>query len=1840
MATIFDVIFLGIRGDIDPTEGNTSSENIALLFNQSFGTAVNPLYDSVRTLSPVGTPGVSYDANNNPDQFSVDGTTFTMDGVGGYVATVTYSDGTTANVIAKIAQTTTGELFLVPDIAGKEANQALLTAKPIVSIFLSNTPTSQGTGMTADRLATGFLEAVDGTVGGDVMNVGYTDANGDMVTDGADVIRAGDGNDTINAGGGNDNIYGGAGNDVIDDWSGNDLVYAGDGADIVNLSSGNDTVYMEGGDDTVNVYDNAGTNTLSGGTGYDVLDFRSWQSTTGAQVTIGADGSGTFSHFSGATTGTFSEFEYISGTAYNDTMDAAASTVSISLVGEGGNDVLTSGAGDDVLFGDDGNDTLSAGAGSDFVDGGAGADLVDGGAGDDFIDGGIAADSLYGGVGNDTILGGADADLISGDGMSPAFNPAAHASAAGGAEIVFTLTNASDLTLRLYWIDPAGQLIDYGLFGPGASFSQSTFVGHTWVIYDSATNQPLQYIGNPANGATITYVQGADSIDGGDGNDTIFAGGGDDTVFGGSGDDLVDLGSGNDSFGTFNADSAGNDTVYGGDGNDYIIGGGENDQLFGEAGDDTLSGGVGNDTLSGGDGSDVFLVTDDHDGEVIIGGEGGVDVDSIVFSNWTTTQGFNVTFNGNEQGSYVARGDAGTTGSFTQIEQIAGTEYADSIDGSASSSAMNLTGNAGDDTLRGGSGADLMDGGADADLFVLQDGFGADTIEGGEAETSGTDLDTIDLSALSASVTVIFTGDEDGTLTVGTDTATFTNIERLILTDQDDYVDASGSDFNVQIVGGDGNDTIIGSTSGLQDDSLDGGAGNDSIQGGAGQDMIWGGDGNDTLDGGGRTDTIYGGAGDDLIVDTGGRTSDDTFYGEDGNDTIAGGTREDYMDGGADADVFLIADNDGNDTIIGGNTATTGTDYDTIDLTAMTNPVHVVFTAPGAGTITDLVTGHVITFSEIEQLILTNQDDVVDATLNNGYTYIQTRGGDDLVTGSSDDDIIDDEIGVPNGQGNDTFIGGDGADVLWGGNDDDLLIGGAGNDFLGGEAGDDTLRGGTGADEMVGFGGDDLFVMEDGFGADTITGGETAETSGDTVDFGAVSTAVTVTYTASDVAAFTSNGDTGTYSEIEHVYLTAFDDQIDGTLNQTAMSAFGAAGNDLLTGGSAADTLFGQDGNDTLSGGDGNDILDGDDLIAGDDSLDGGAGNDTLIGDAGNDTLLGGDGDDLLFGGAGDDILHTGPGNDTLHGDAGNDTLEAYSGSNLLYGGDDSDLINIRAVAQNVAVEGGEGGAGWDILSTTARSDAMNVVFTGDEAGTITGTGLAVTFSEIEEIRLGAGADTVDASASTIGVTANTGAGNDSIIGGAGADTITAGTGADTIDGGAGNDLVHLGNDGEADVIVFADGDGSDTITGLDAPIDNGNGSFTGVDTLDVSGLTDQNGAIVNTDDVTVTDDGAGNAVLAFPNGETLTLIGVSPATAENSAWLQALGIPAPNYVVEGTAGDDLIDVNFTGDPQGDMVDAGDVLDGSNDDVIEAGAGNDTMFAGLGNDTIYGGAGDDVINGGTGDDIIAGGDGADTIFGGAGDTIDGGSGGVDNDTLDLTGAALPGGSLTIQRAIGNTENGIVEFRDNTGAIVDTLAFTDIENFVPCFTADTRIKTPRGEVRAADIRAGDRVWTRDNGLQVVRWVGERHLTRAELLARPHLAPVTFQPGSLGPNLPERPLTVSPQHRVLVASALTQLWFGEDEVLAAAINLIPMAGVTQAVADVTYVHILFDQHEIICGDGAWSESFQPGEQVLRGFDTAQRAEIAELFPQLRAFGGLVNYPAARPTLRAHEARLLSG
>jgi Ca2+-binding RTX toxin-like protein len=83
-----------------------------------------------------------------------------------------------------------------------------------------------------------------------------------------------------------------------------------------------------------------------------------------------------------------------------------------ALIGTGGADSLTAGAGADLLLGRGGDDLLMGGTGADIIMGGNGNDDLRGGHGHDLLTGGDGDDRLEGGNGNDLLIGDAGADTF------------------------------------------------------------------------------------------------------------------------------------------------------------------------------------------------------------------------------------------------------------------------------------------------------------------------------------------------------------------------------------------------------------------------------------------------------------------------------------------------------------------------------------------------------------------------------------------------------------------------------------------------------------------------------------------------------------------------------------------------------------------------------------------------------------------------------------------------------------------------------------------------------------------------------------------------------------------------------------------------------------------------------------------------------------------------------------------------------------------------------------------------------------------------------------------------------------------------------------------------------------------------------------------------------------------------------------------------------------------------------------------------------------------------------------------------------------------------------------
>ncbi len=184
----------------------------------------------------------------------------------------------------------------------------------------------------------------------------------------------------------------------------------------------------------------------------------------------------------------------------------------------------------------------------------------------------------------------------------------------------------------------------------------------------------------------------------------------------------------------------------------------------------------------------------------------------------------------------------------------------------------------------------------------------------------------------------------------------------------------------------------------------------------------------------------------------------------------------------------------------------------------------------------------------------------------------------------------------------------------------------------------------------------------------------------------------------------------------------------------------------------------------------------------------------------------------------------------------------------------------------------------------------------------------------------------------------------------------------------------------------------------------------------------------------------------------------------------------------------------------------------------------------------------------------------------------------------------------------------------------------------CFTPGTLIETDRGRVAVEDLAPGDLVQTLDHGLQPLR-----DLAIQDVPARGNFAPVWFAAGVLGNT---EPLLVSPQHRMHIAGWHAELHFGEAEVLIPAKGLVNGTTISRVPRDrVTYVHLLFDNHEIVNAAGCWSESYFVSEakrDALAG-DNPTLAELARLFPDL------VGTPPpsavlARPQIKCRDAGAL--
>jgi Ca2+-binding RTX toxin-like protein len=1459
-----------------------------------------------------------------------------------------------------------------------------------------------------------------GGAGNDVLVGHGGGASGDFLEadDGNDIVWAGSGNAQIFGGTGNDTLHGGSGNDQIDGGTGSNVINAGDGNDVITFGSsgatgGENAVFGEGGDDTLHVGggvadyldggddndlirdDVGGTNTLIGGSGDDSIIAAS-----GSDLIIDGEGQ---DYYQGTSTSTIiAAADFTTDTfAGGGVLDLSASTAGLTLSnyvsgnnltsGELGNAVVT---GFQTVIGGQGNDTFTCDSTLTTFNGGAGNDYFE------------ATAHVAGGTGSDTfaanVLGSSsatvmdfsigDEDLLLLKGLATAFSSnAADVSHLNGVQSgndflldVLPPTGAEFtlLTLHNFFTQPSGLhtiLVDFN-DDAGGPFALN--VGSTGALSLSSLDgaSGADSLAGTTGDDTMFAFEGSDTLSGGAGNDILNGGVGADTMNGGTGDDTFVVDNVTDVIGE-NA-SEGTDLVLAA--TTYAlpsnvenltltatavtgVGNSQANAILGNDTDNTLDGGGGSDTLIGGLGNDTYIVNNTGVTVLENPGEG------------TDTLQTSLTF------------DLSSNAMYSNIENLWLT----------GASTLVGTGNSLDNVITANAGIDTLVGGLGDDTYVVSVS-GTDIVEN---LAEGTDL-------VLASVTFSL--------------ASLSNVENITLIGSGN-VNATGNSLNNTLTDNFGNDTLLGgggddvyvvnNSNTVIDESVS--QGNDSVEtsvsyalstnvenltllgvdsingiGSSDNNVITGNEGNNSLDGGAGADTMIGGTGDDnYIVDN---TGDVVIENSgEGTDTVQSSinfslallpnvenltlTGSGNINGTGNSGVNVIIGNTGDNSLDGGAGADTMIGGQGNDTYAVDNVGDVVTENSGEGT--DLVLSSVaFTLStNVENLTLTGSSSI-NGTGNNSDNVLNGNSGSNTLSG---------------GSGNDTLWGGTaGSDTLTGGSGNDLYIvdrasgitiveatgggtdtvqssvtytlsstqelenltltgsnniNGTGNalaNVITGNSGNNILDGGTGADTLVGGQGNDTYFVDNA--GDVIT--ENSAEGTDTVS-------ASLSYSISS------------FVNVENLIFT-------GT---SVLVGTGNAGDNSITGNSAADTLIGGTGNDTYIITNTSTVIT-ENVGEGTDAVQASA--NYSLASASNVENLTLTGSSVLSatGTSGDNVITGNSAADTLTGLGGNDT---YVISN----------------ASTVIVEAAAGG------TDTVQSSVTFTLSSTQELENLTLTGTA-----------------------NINGTGNTLA--NIITGNSGDNTLDGGTGADTMIGGLGNDTYFVDNVG--DVVTENSGQGTDTISAsvsysISTLTNVENLILTGASVLSATGNSGDNILTANSAADTLTG-GLGNDTYVISNASTVIVenSGEGTDTVQSSVTFSLATLTnIENLILTGTA-----TINGTGNGLDNLL-----YGNSGNNTLTGGGGNDTIWGGGGGgtDRLVGGIGDDtyIVDATSGITVVENAsEGTDTVQASVNYTL-----GTNLENLTLTGTALVGTGNTVANIItGNSADNTLN--GSTGA--DTL----------------------------------------------------------------------------------------------------------------------------------------------------------------------------------------------------------
>jgi Ca2+-binding RTX toxin-like protein len=741
-------------------------------------------------------------------------------------------------------------------------------------------------------------------------------------------------------------------------------------------------------------------------------------------------------------------------------------------------------------------------------------------------------------------------------------------------------------------------------------------------------------------------------------NNTLTAGAGNNVLYGNSGIDTVSYAHAASAVTVNIAEIAaqatggsGSDTLIA---IENLTGSSYNDTLGGNNSANILDGGAGNDTLAGGLGNDTYVIntladlvtekvgegTDliqsaisysllDTDGAGAYGGnvenlqlsgtanangtgnalanliyanggvnslDGGDGIDTVSYRYATTTGSSGVTLDlslVNASGQATASGISGAD-RIKNIENITGSNYADT-----------LTGNAAANVLNGGTGADSLTGGDGSDTYYVDHAGDVVSETNASASTGGTETVYSTLASYTLGSHI-----ENG---------------RILATTA---ANLTGNSLNNLLYAGVGNNVLNGSTgidtvsyaygvTGTTDVSLSRTTGV-SVSLAVTTAQATGGSGSDTLKG---------------IENLTGSNKNDTLTGNSAANILNGGAGIDTMTGGDGSDTYHV-DHTG-DVVYENNASasTGGSDH--------------VHSTLAAYTLRDNV--------ENGRILATGAANLTGNTLNN---VLYAGAGNNVLDGGSGIDTVSYAYGLAGTSGVTVSLavgtaqatGGSGSDTLTsienliGSAYADRLTGNTGANSLGGGAGNDTFDGGAGSDTLAGGDGSDTYVVRNGGDVVSETNAVLATGGSDTVYCTLAAYTLTANVENGRILATVAANLTGnTLNNV--LYAGAGNNVLDGgTGIDTVSYAYGLAGTTGVTvslavgtaqatGGSGSDTLTSIE---NLIGSAYADRLTGN---TGANSLGGGAGNDTLDGGAGSDTLAGGDGSDTYVVRDGGDVV-------------------------------------------------------------------------------------------------------------------------------------------------------------------------------------------------------------------------------------------------------------------------------------------------------------------------------------------------------------------------------------------------------------------------------------------------------------------------------------------------------------------------------------------------------------------------------------------------------------------------